>query len=66
MVIHEHVIKTEYKGMIAPDNMIGISTMRTVPELTRLHRKRKLTLPTNIITNKEIELLKRMCKFQKK
>ncbi len=66
MVIQEHVIKTEYKGMISPENTVGISTMNTLPEIKRLRRKRKLKIPDNIITDKEIKLLKRMSRIHKK
>ncbi len=66
MVLKQHIRQIEYKGMISPDNMVGISTINTLPEIKRLQRKRKLKIPNNVITDKEIKLLKRMGKFHKK
>ncbi len=60
MLLRTHTVEIEYKGMVSPQQMVGVSTMRTIPEIKRLRRKRKLKIPTNIITDKEIKLLKRM------
>ncbi len=66
MLIQESVIKTEYKAMGHTDMMLDISTIRTMPELRRIKRKRKLKIPNNMVTDKEIKLLKRMSRVWKK
>lgn len=66
MLLKEHAAKVEYKGMVSPDMMVGVSSDATFAGIKRFQRKRKLKIPNTIITDKEIEMLQRMCKISKK
>lgn len=63
MLIKNHVVMNEHKVMIAPDQMVGVSMGRTLPEVQRMKRKRKLKIPDNLVTDKEITTLKQMYRY---
>ncbi|RUT72896.1 hypothetical protein [Ancylomarina longa] len=63
MLIHQHIVQNENKAMVPADMMVGVSTGRTLPELQRIKRKKKLKIPDDIITDKEINTLKQMYRY---
>lgn len=63
MLIKNHVVMNEHHTMIAPDQMVGVSMGRTLPEMQRMKRKRKLKIPGNLVTDKEINTLKQMYRY---
>ncbi|MDE5418053.1 carboxypeptidase-like regulatory domain-containing protein [Labilibaculum sp. DW002] len=63
LLIRNHVVMNEHHVMIAPDQMVGVSMGRTLPEVQRMKRKRKLKIPDNLVTDKEITTLKQMYRY---
>ncbi|MCT4603358.1 MAG: carboxypeptidase-like regulatory domain-containing protein [Marinifilum sp.] len=63
LLIQQHVIENEHKAMVPQDMVAGVSTLRTVPELKRMERKRKMKIPDNLVTDKEITTLKQMYRY---
>lgn len=63
LLIKNYVIMNEHHVMVPPDMMVGISLARTLPEVQRMKRKRKLKIPNNLVTDREITILKQMYKY---
>ena len=63
MLIKQHVIDNEHKAMVPQEMVAGVSTLRTLPEVKRLQRKKNLKIPDNLITDKEITTLKQMYRY---
>ena len=63
MLIKNHVVMNEHHVMVPPDQMVGVSMGRTLPEVQRMKRKRKLKIPDNLVTDKEITTLKQMYRY---
>jgi hypothetical protein len=63
MLIQQHVVENEHKAMVPQDMIIGVSTLRTIPEVKRLQRKKNMIIPDNLITDKEITTLKQMYRY---
>ncbi|PCH69847.1 MAG: hypothetical protein COC06_06535 [Bacteroidales bacterium] len=66
MLVKRHVVMNEHHVMVPPDMMVGVSVARTLPEVQRMKRKRQLKIPDNLITDKEITILKQMYKHSVK
>lgn len=63
MLIKQHVVMNEHQVMVPPDGMVGVSLGRTLPEVQRIKRKKKLKIPNNLVTDKEITTLKQMYRY---
>jgi len=63
MLINQHVVAVENKTMVPTDMVAGVSTARTLPELQRLKRKRKLKIQDGMITDDEIKTLQQMYRY---
>ncbi|PCH69944.1 MAG: hypothetical protein COC06_06375 [Bacteroidales bacterium] len=66
MLVKRHVVMNEHHVMVPPDMMVGVSVARTLPEVQRMKRKRQLKIPDNLVTDKEITILKQMYKYSVK
>ncbi|BAX79444.1 peptidase associated/transthyretin-like domain-containing protein [Labilibaculum antarcticum] len=66
LLIKNHVVMNEHHVMVPPDMMVGVSMSRTLPEISRMKRKRDLKIPDNLVTDKEITTLKQMYKYSTK
>lgn len=65
MQIKQFQTSVEYKGMVAPNNMVGISTQSTLSEIKRIKRNRKKKISRNLITDKELDILKKIYGFSR-
>ena len=63
LLIKQHVVENEHKVMVPQDMVVGVSTLRTLPEVKRLQRKKKMKIPDNLATDKEITTLKQMYRY---
>ena len=63
LLIKQHVIENEHKAMVPQDMVAGVSTLRTLPEVQRLKRKKNMKIPDNLVTDKEITTLKQMYRY---
>lgn len=63
LLIKQHVIENEHKVMVPQDMVAGVSTLRTLPEVQRLKRKKSMKIPDNLVTDKEINTLKQMYRY---
>ncbi|NOU60210.1 carboxypeptidase-like regulatory domain-containing protein [Marinifilum caeruleilacunae] len=63
LLIQQHVIENEHKAMVPQEMVAGVSTLRTLPEVKRIQRKRKMKIPDNLVTDKEITTLKQMYRY---
>ncbi|WP_421918237.1 hypothetical protein [Marinifilum sp.] len=63
MLIKRHVIENNNKAMVPQEMVAGVSTLRTLPEVKRLQRKRTMKIPDNLVTDKEIIKLKQMYRY---
>lgn len=66
LLIKQHVTSIEYKGMVPPDMIVGVSLSQTLPEIQRIKRKQELKIPDNLINDKEMTTLKQMYKYNVK
>lgn len=66
LLIKNHVTMNEHHVMVPPDMIVGVSMAKTLPEVQRMKRKRKLKIPDNLVTDKEITTLKQMYKYSVK
>jgi hypothetical protein len=64
MQIHGFVSKVENEVMIPTEMMVGVSTTRTLAEIKRIKRKKKLKVPSDIVTDKEIRTLQHMYQYR--
>jgi hypothetical protein len=60
LILKNYQTQNEYRAMIPPDMIVGVSLSRTLPEVRRLKRKRKLVIKEDLITDQEINILKSM------
>lgn len=63
LLIKNHVSAIENKTMVPTEMIAGISTMRTLPELKRLERKRKMKISDAMVTDDEVKILQQMYKY---
>ena len=63
LLIKNHVSAIENKTMVPTEMMAGVSTTRTLPELKRLKRKRKMKITDAMVTDDEVKILKQMFKY---
>ncbi|RZT96944.1 hypothetical protein EV201_1600 [Ancylomarina subtilis] len=63
MLIKNHVSAIENKTMIPTEMTAGVSTTRTLPELKRLKRKRKMKISDAIVTDDEVKILQQMYRY---
>lgn len=66
LLIKNHVSSIENKTMVPTEMTAGVSTQRTLPELKRLKRKRKMKIADPIITDSEIKILQEMYRYSVK
>jgi len=64
LLIKNHVIAIENKTMVPTEMTAGVSTTRTLPELKRLKRKRKMKIADPIVTDTEIKILQEMYRYK--
>jgi len=63
LLIKNHVSAVENKTMVPTEMTAGVSTTRTLPELKRLKRKRKMKISEAMVTDSEIKILQQMYKY---
>ncbi|RXQ96767.1 hypothetical protein EO244_03810 [Ancylomarina salipaludis] len=63
LLIRNHVNAIENKTMIPTEMTAGVSTTRTLPELKRLERKRKMKIPDAMVTDSEVKILQQMYEY---
>lgn len=63
LLIKNHVSSIENKTMVPTEMMAGVSTTRTLPELKRLKRKRKMKISDKLASDEEIKILQQMYKY---
>ncbi|MDE5420687.1 carboxypeptidase-like regulatory domain-containing protein [Ancylomarina sp. DW003] len=63
LLIRNHVVAIENKTMVPTEMTAGVSTTRTLPELKRLKRKRKMKIPDAMVTDEEIKILQQMYRY---
>ena len=63
LLIRNHVVAIENKTMVPTEMTAGLSTTRTLPELKRLKRKRKMKISEAIVTDSEVKILQQMYRY---
>ncbi len=63
LLIRQHVSAIENKTMVPTEMIAGVSTARTLPELKRLKRKRKMKISDAMVTDDEVKILQQMYKY---
>ncbi len=63
LLIKNHVSAIENKTMVPTEMTAGVSTTRTLPELKRLKRKRKMKISEAMVTDSEVKILQQMYKY---
>jgi hypothetical protein len=63
MQINQFIVESQNQTMVPTERITGVSTERTLPEVKRLKRKKKLIIPDNLITDDEIKTLQQMYRY---
>ena len=63
LLIRNHVSAIQNKTMVPTEMTAGVSTTRTLPELKRLKRKKKMKISDAMVTDDEVKILQQMYKY---
>ena len=59
----EEALAIQNKTMVPTEMTAGVSTTRTLPELKRLKRKKKMKISDAMVTDDEVKILQQMYKY---